>query len=278
MRDYATKEYVDSHTSQTVVNPGTGETIDLSLYALKSELPDLTNNVTTDNISDYISTFVTQDTVEQIIHDLSTFRIEIIRDGETVENPEENVMYLIYDSEEDVYVQNVYKDGEWYSLGNQTIDIDLSGYVKESDLSSYITTVQLGTILESYYTKVQADARFVNKEDVYTLSSSIEQPSTAQTDVAGYDPHSHGVQGTPIDSYVTWNSLADYIDAKIAAGTGSSQYQPKNIIIDQASYEALTTYESNAIYFVVESTGQWEFGDSFPIILSAESLEHSQSI
>ena len=33
------------------------------------------------------------------------------------------------------------KNGQWYSLGDQTIDIDLSGYIRESDLSTYATIV-----------------------------------------------------------------------------------------------------------------------------------------
>lgn len=244
LTDYATKEYVDQHAPSTpVVDEETGQVVDLSGYALKTDIPDLSNNVTTDNIDEYISTFVTQDTVEQIIHDLSTFRIEIIRDGETVENPEENVMYLIYDPEKEVYVQNVYKDDQWYSLGDQTIDIDLSGYIRESDLSPYATIAQLGTVLESYYTKSQSDSRFVNKEDIYTILSNTEQPNTTQVDQAGYDPHTGG------------------------SGGGLIYNGPKHIILEQAEYESLTTYEDNALYFVLEPQEQtnWTFGGTFPI-------------
>lgn len=42
----------------------------------------------------------------------------------------------------------------------------------------------------------------------------------------------------------------------------------KHIILTSAQYNALSEYENNAIYFIVDSTTTWGFGDGFPIILT----------
>ena len=41
----------------------------------------------------------------------------------------------------------------------------------------------------------------------------------------------------------------------------------KHIIISESRYDALESYDDNAIYFLTEDT-EWGFGDNFPIILT----------
>ena len=61
------------------------------------------------------------------------------------------------------------------------------------------------------------------------------------------------------------------INGQSLVGTGDIQVEDKvkNVILTQADYDALTKYDKNTIYFIVDHIDtDWVFGDHLPIILS----------
>lgn len=64
-----------------------------------------------------------------------------------------------------------------------------------------------------------------------------------------------------------WNKGDKYNEGGSPGSSCDCSSQVKNIILSQDQYDALTTYESNTIYFVLESQTQtnWTFGGTFPI-------------
>ena len=94
------------------------------------------------------------------------------------------------------------------------------------------------------YTKDIYDSVYVRKDELYNDDESEHSPE--QIDQPGYDP---------------------------SAGSGGGSYTgPRHVILNQAAYDALSSYDNNAIYFIVNSQNNtnWAFGDTFPIRFSED--------
>ena len=63
----------------------------------------------------------------------------------------------------------------------------------------------------------------------------------------------------------------DAIDALLRNNDGI-----KHVILSQAEYDMLTSYDNNTIYFIIDQ--EWLLGDALPIILCEEHTELGQAL
>ena len=128
--------------------------VDLSGYALKSEIPDI--SVKQDKLTAGNGISIT-DNVISLDYEYDLF--EVVQSLPT-ENISDNKVYLLLDSngsEENTYVEYLYVNGQWEELGKFKVNIDLSGYATEEwvnsqgflkehqDISNLATKTELNT-------------------------------------------------------------------------------------------------------------------------------------
>ena len=107
---------------------------------------------------------------------------------------------------------------------------------------------------------------------MYTPDSE-EIPSKPIQNTPGSNPWRRALGPlTPIEdeqpipgSYVTFEQMQKYVREHAAEATTNNI--PNHIILEQSTYEALTSYEDNTLYFVLEPRENinWTFGGTFPI-------------
>ena len=128
--------------------------VDLSGYALKSEIPDI--SVKQDKLTAGNGISIT-DNVISLDYEYDLF--EVVQSLPT-ENISDNKVYLLIDSngsEGNTYVEYLYVNGQWEELGKFKVNIDLSGYATEEwvnsqgflkehqDISNLATKAELAT-------------------------------------------------------------------------------------------------------------------------------------
>ena len=128
--------------------------VDLSGYALKSEIPDI--SVKQDKLTAGNGISIT-DNVISLDYEYDLF--EVVQSLPT-ENISDNKVYLLLDSngsEGNTYVEYLYVNGQWEELGKFKVNIDLSGYATEDwvnsqgflkehqDISNLATKAELAT-------------------------------------------------------------------------------------------------------------------------------------
>lgn len=163
-------------------------------------------------------------------------------------------------------------DGTDWNPGS-TFTLDLSGYLTENDLADYAKTEDLPTIP----TNVSA----FNNDAGYLTNANVYSPNPPTIGVAGNDQPGADPRRAPKNvtyDYATVGFVSEYVPAVVESTITNIQEgsggvfgsQPANIVIEQADYEALETYQPNAIYFVLEPREEinWTFGGTFPITLS----------
>ena len=107
--------------------------VDLSGYALKSEIPDI--SVKQDKLTAGNGISIT-DNVISLDYEYDLF--EVVQSLPT-ENISDNKVYLLLDSngsEGNTYVEYLYVNGQWEELGKFKVNIDLSGYATEEWVNS----------------------------------------------------------------------------------------------------------------------------------------------
>lgn len=80
----------------------------------------------------------------------------------------------------------------------------------------------------------------------------------------------------------TWNTKTSLIDNIITRLAAVEQYKftagTKHIFMTQQEYDLLTSYEDNAIYFIIESNSNYSvFGGTFPFVLAGEGSRFGDS-
>ena len=68
------------------------------------------------------------------------------------------------------------------------------------------------------------------------------------------------------DGSGTRNYLTGYF-TEFSTGGGGGSDTPAHVFLTQASYDALEQKDSETLYFIVEDTSAWHFGDQLPIRL-----------
>lgn len=87
---------------------------------------------------------------KDLIGKLTSFKTTVVDTLPQVENAEENTLYLVKSSETEgnVYKEYLKINGKYELIGDTSVDIDLSGYVKETDIES-ITDEEIKQIVNA---------------------------------------------------------------------------------------------------------------------------------
>ena len=266
LENYATKGYVD----------GKLQNIQLSEYVTDSELEGYLN-YKQDVLTPGNGISIVNNTISCTL-DTAVFVIV----EELPSNPDPNKIYLLYTAEGNSYTYYEYKwDGtEWHNNGERNPNINLSEYLKTS------TAAQLYQPIGNYVIASQL-SNYATTSDLSNLQSTIDSVYQKKGDYASKDYVARAieyVQGVIDRKYVLKTDVyspADYsnwstetptpLDIPTEGGDNSSAYS--HIFLEQDQYDQLTSYDANTIYFIYEESedqpsGSWEFGDSFPIILT----------
>lgn len=266
LENYATKGYVD----------GKLQNIQLSGYVTDSELEGYLDDKQ-DVLTPGNGISIVNNTISCTL-DTGVFVIV----EELPSNPDPNKVYLLYTVEGNSYTYYEYRwDGtEWHNNGERNPSINLSEYIKAS------TAAQLYQPIGNYVIASQL-SNYATTSDLSNLQSTIDSVYQKKGDYASRDYVASAieyVQGVIDRKYVLKTDVyspADYsnwstetptpLDIPTEGGDNSSAYS--HIFLEQDQYDQLTSYDANTIYFIYEESedqpsGSWEFGDSFPIILT----------
>lgn len=167
---------------------------------------------------------------------------------EAVPNPSKGDWAVI--PVDDIPTIFVYQNGQWVQTGEQyAFDTSL--------LNNYLTRKEAETIYQ---------LKLISGENISTINgNNLLKGGNIQinTDTSDFQYKINDLK-----------ALINNLEEEIQTLKGQTSSGPvisdgiKHIILEEAQYNALTEYENNAIYFVLESkTIGWELGNELPIIL-----------
>ncbi len=145
----------------------------ISVNGTKQTITDKTVALTimTNSVSDLVNYYTKTETytkseVNGLISAIPKFDIKVVDSKPTTDISETTIYLLRNDktSGENLYTEYIYNQNKWEILGEQTLD-----------LSGYVTTEQLNTLLESYVTKTDLSTTLLN----YVLSSDLATVATS---------------------------------------------------------------------------------------------------
>lgn len=181
------------------------------------------------------------------------------------------------------YYDNKWNESNEYNLATE---YDLSGYVKTGDLTSYAKLTDLPQI-PTNVSQLQNDSNYATKSEVETAGNSYVKKSDVYTpeqinastegtiDTPGIDPYRKKmVSAKPVTgTYVTYDELTAVVKTVSGSGSGTATGS-NNVVLEESEYNALSRYEDNVIYFVLEPQEQtnWTFGGTFPITFTEGGL------
>ena len=145
-------------------------------------IPDVSGFITS-SVDDLINYYLKDDTyskdeVNALIETISQFHYEVYASTSAVDDPQENVLYLIGPTGDgaDKYEEYVYSNSTWVKIGDTSID-----------LSGYVTTTDLSTALEDY-------------TDTTDLSLLLGDKADKDTDAVEGNFAAFNSSGNPVDS------------------------------------------------------------------------------
>jgi len=131
--------------------------------------------------------------VRQLIGAINTLTIEVVNTL-PISDISTTTIYFVKQSGANTYDEYVYVNNAWVKIGDT--DIDLTDYMKSEDLTSilqnYYTSAAVDAMLASYYTKTEVDTELNAKQDTLTFDST---PTTGST-----NPVTSGGIKTALDS------------------------------------------------------------------------------
>ena len=173
---------------------------DLSGYALKSDIPDI--SVKQDKLTAGNGISIT-DNVISLDYEFDLF--EVVQSLPT-DNISDNKVYLVLDSngnEGNTYLEYLYVDGNWEELGKFKVNVDLSGYATKAELDAKQDTI---TDLESIRSGAAKGATALQEvPDTYALKTDILSAKT-ETRYTTYDVQNPVLSGNTI---VLQNEVTD---------------------------------------------------------------------
>lgn len=279
LEDYATKQYV-TNTLKYVDLPGYAKTGDL------------------DTKQDILTPGTGISIVDNVINCTLDTNVFVVVD-QLPSMPDSNKIYLlsVEDNNTHTYVEYRWDGSEWHNVGQRNPDINLSGYLTRADavntyqvkgnyalagdLDNYITeedyTAGNQRLLSNVNTRLQnylsaIDVAYQKKGD-YTTTSYVTAALTALQQIIDskyvlkqdvYNPNNTTGWSTSAPTTIT-------VEEGEGGGSASSGGYV-HLFMEQDQYDNLLSYDNNTIYFIYEESespsGSWEFGDSFPIILT----------
>lgn len=239
------------------------------------------------NIKSYIQTVVYED-LAALLHNASAVEISVVNSLDEVTNPQPNIMYLVLsDSEESLYTMYVYSNG-WVNVGTQNAEISFADYYNKGEIDDMLSRMDgsVVTRLDNYYTKIQVDdklRRFYDKDYIDNVLNNYYNKEHVDESIQSIERSISNIN-SQLKNYYTKNQV-DSINRQFVTkpsvytpdqGFGSEETdgpgeytpaQPNHIILEQTEYEALTQYEDDTLYFVLEPREEinWTFGGTFPI-------------
>lgn len=250
---------------------------DLSGYALKSDIPDI--SVKQDKLTAGNGISIT-DNVISLDYEFDLF--EVVQSLPT-DNISDNKVYLVLDSngnEGNTYLEYLYVDGKWEELGKFKVNVDLSGYATEQwvneqgflkehqDISNLATKAELDTKqdvisdLESIRSGASKGATALQEvPDTYALKTDILSAKT-DTRYTTYDVQNPVLSGNTI---VLQNEVTDSRKYHTLGFNSTTK-----LIVPVTKYIDITRYGSepsidtnveNGIDFNVDSYGANMSGD-----------------
>lgn len=173
---------------------------DLSGYALKSDIPDI--SVKQDKLTAGNGISIT-DNVISLDYEFDLF--EVVQSLPT-DNISNNKVYLVLDSngnEGNTYLEYLYVDGKWEELGKFKVNVDLSGYATKAELNAKQDVI---TDLESIRSGASKGATALQEvPDTYALKTDILSAKT-DTRYTTYDVQNPVLSGNTI---VLQNEVTD---------------------------------------------------------------------
>ena len=157
--------------------------VDLSGYALKSEIPDI--SVKQDKLTAGNGISIT-DNVISLDYEYDLF--EVVPSLPT-ENINDNKIYLVYQSDgegNNLYIEYIYASGHWEELGKFKANVDLSGYATEEWVNSQGFLKEHQDI-SNLATKAELNTKQDVINDLETIRSGAAKGATALQSVpSGY--------------------------------------------------------------------------------------------
>lgn len=173
---------------------------DLSGYALKSDIPDI--SVKQDKLTAGNGISIT-DNVISLDYKFDLF--EVVQSLPT-DNISDNKVYLVLDSsgnEGNTYLEYLYVDGKWEELGKFKVNVDLSGYATKAELDTKQDTI---SDLDSIRSGASKGATALQEvPDTYALKTDILSAKT-DTRYTTYDVQNPVLSGNTI---VLQNEVTD---------------------------------------------------------------------
>ena len=153
--------------------------VDLSGYALKSEIPDI--SVKQDKLTAGNGISITNNVIS-LDYEYDLF--EVVQSLPT-ENISDNKIYLVIDSngsEGNTYIEYLYVNGQWEELGKFKVNIDLSGYATEQWVNSQGFLKEHQDI-SNLATKTELATKQNTISDLETIRSGAAKGATALQEV-----------------------------------------------------------------------------------------------
>lgn len=164
-------------------------------YALKKEIPSKTSELENDNefitktVSDLVNYYAKQETysreeIDNKISSIPKFSIEVVSSLPTA-NISDTTVYLVAsgNEEDNLYTEYIYVNGVWEYLGKQTVD--LTGYVKRTELSSYYTKTDIDALIETIRSSIPTKLSQLTEDASHRLVSDSEKQSWNNKQPAG---------------------------------------------------------------------------------------------
>ena len=165
---------VDHVLNQTSSNPIANKTV-YNALAQKIE------KTVTDLVNYYdMSQVYNKTEIRDMIGAINTLTIEVVANLPTSDISTTTIYFVGPASGTSTYDEYIYFNGTWAKIGDTSID--LSGYVTSTNLTtilqSYYTKTAVDALLDSYYNKTDIDGLLDLKEDVLTFDNLPTQSST----------------------------------------------------------------------------------------------------
>lgn len=174
------------------------------------------------------------------------------------QNPSSNKIYIVVTPENDTYryVQYIYRNSQWVPTQDVAPTFDLTGYATTKDIEDMEDVINLLYQKKGDYASKDYVARAIEY-----VQGVIDRKYVLKKDV--YRPADMG------DWSIETATPLDITPSESEGNNGSYAH----IFLEQTQYESLPSYDNDTIYFIYEESedqpsGSWEFGDSFPIILT----------
>lgn len=184
------------------VNSVNGQTGDVVLDAAAvgalpntTKIPANTSDLTNDSgfitraVNDLANYYLKSETyskeeLDNKISAIPKFSIEVVSSLPTA-NISDTTVYLVAsgDEEDNLYTEYIYVNGEWEYLGKQTVN--LTGYVKRTELSAYYTSTEIDSLLTTIRNSIPTKLSQLTEDSSHRTITDAERTAWNNKQPAG---------------------------------------------------------------------------------------------